>query len=173
MRRRDDIDPGGDVHLLMAQDLAHAVVEDFGGGAWNRSEPGVAQHRDIFGIFHPRATRPVHYFHRRESVDMNLREAGLHRDEQVAILERRHIGVDAALHANLGGAARDGIGHFRENRLVGMVVGVGFPLLPLEAAKLASDETDIGEVDVPIDDVGHFVANIFGAREIGALDNCA
>ncbi len=63
-------------------------------------------------------------------------------------------------------ASRD----FREHDLVGMVVGVGFPSLPLEAAELASDETDIGEVDVAIDDVGNFVADVFGAREVRALD---
>ena len=50
-----------------------------------------------------------------------------------------------------------------------MIVRIGFPALALEAAELASDETDVGEVDVAIDDVGDFVADIFGAREIGAF----
>ena len=57
--------------------------------------------------------------------------------------------------------------------LIGMIVRVGFPALALEAAELASDEADIREVDVAIDDVGDFVADILGAREIGAFHDRA
>ena len=169
VRGGDDIDPGGDVDFLVAQDFAHAVVEDFRRGAGNRSEAGVAQHRDVLRILHPHAARAEHDLHRRERVDMNLRIAAFDRSEQVAILEVGHLGIDAALHANFGRAARDRVADLGEDGLVGMVVGVGFPSLALEAAELASDETDIGEVDVAIDDVGDFVADVFGARESAHL----
>ena len=96
------------------------------------------------------------------------REMRLNRDQQIAILEGRHVGIDAALHADFGGSARDRIGDLRDDGVVGMVVGIGFPFLALEAAELAADEADIGEVDVAIDDVGDFLADVFGAREIGA-----
>ena len=65
------------------------------------------------------------------------------------------------------------VGDLRDDGLVGMVVGVGLPALALEAAELASDETDVGEVDIAIDDVGDFVADVFGARQVGALDHRA
>ena len=97
-------------------------------------------------------------------------KGALHRIEQVAILERGHVGVDAALHADLGRSARDRVGHFAHDRFVGMIVGVGLPALALEAAELASHETDIGEVDIAIDDVGDFVADVLGARDVGAFD---
>ncbi len=106
-------------------------------------------------------------------MDVNLGEARLNRDEQVAIFERGHLGIDPALHADFGSAARDRVGDFGEDGLVGMIVGVGLPLLALETAELASDETDIREIDIAIDDVGDFVANIFGASEVGALDERA
>jgi hypothetical protein len=54
-----------------------------------------------------------------------------------------------------------------------MIVGVGLPALTLEAAELASHETDIGEVDIAIDDVGDFVTDVLGAREVGASDGRA
>ena len=54
-----------------------------------------------------------------------------------------------------------------------MIVGVGLPALALEAAELASDEADVGEIDVAIDDVGDFIADVFGAGQIGALDRRA
>ena len=100
-------------------------------------------------------------------------KAGLHHVEQVAVLKRRHVGIDAALHADLGGAPGPRVSHFLEDGLVGMVIGVGLPALAFEAAELASDETDIGEIDVAIDDVGDFVADVFGARQVGAFDHRA
>jgi len=51
-----------------------------------------------------------------------------------------------------------------------MIIGVGLPALALETTELASDEADVGEIDVAVDDVGDFVADVLGARQIGALD---
>ena len=95
-------------------------------------------------------------------MDVDVRKRGLHRDEQVAVLKRRHVGVDPALHADLGRAASDRVGQLGQDGLVGMVVGVRLPSLALEAAELASDEADVGEVDITVDDVGNFVADVFG-----------
>ena len=104
---------------------------------------------------------------------MHRREGGFDHVEQVAVLERRHVGIDAALHADFGGAAGPGVGHLFDDRLVRMVVRVGFPALALEAAELASDEADVGEIDVAVDDVGDFIANVGGARQVGAFDHRA
>ena len=104
---------------------------------------------------------------------MDIGEVRLNRDQQIAILEGRHIGIDAALHADFRRPARHGVGDLRQDGVVGMVVGVGFPFLALEAAELAADEADIGEVDVAIDDVGDFFADVLGAREVGGLDHGA
>ena len=100
---------------------------------------------------------------------VNLGIFGFDRGQHVAILEVRHLGIDAALHAYFGGAARDRLPNFAEHDLIGMIVRVGLPALAFEAAELASDEADIREVDVAIDDVGDFVADILGARQIGAF----
>jgi hypothetical protein len=132
-----------------------------------------SQHRDVLGILHAGAARAVHYFHRGERMDVDIGEMRLNRDQEIAILEGRHVGVDAALHADFGCSARDRIGDLRDDGVVGMVVGIGFPFLALEAAELAADETDIGEVNVAIDDVRDFLADVFGAREVGRLDDGA
>ena len=92
------------------------------------------------------------------------------RDQQVTVLKGWHIGVDAALHADFRGAARDRVGHLGQNLLVGMIIGIGLPFLAFKAAELASDETNIREIDIPIDDVGYFVADVLGTGQVGAFD---
>jgi hypothetical protein len=104
---------------------------------------------------------------------MDIGEAALDDVEQFAVLERRHLRVDPALHAHFRGAARDRVGHLGEDLMVGMIVGVGLPALPLEAAELASDKADVGEVDIAVDDVGDFVADVLRAREVRALHHRA
>ena len=104
---------------------------------------------------------------------VNLGILGFDRGQHVAILEVGHLGIDAALHAYFGGAARDRLANLAEHDLIGMIVRIGFPALALEAAELASHETDVGEVDVAIDDVGDFVADVLGAREIRAFHDRA
>ena len=47
VRGGDDLDPGADVDLLVAEDLAHVVVEDLRRGAGDRAEAGVAQHAEM------------------------------------------------------------------------------------------------------------------------------
>ena len=49
------------------------------------------------------------------------------RDQQIAVFEGRHVGIDAALHADFGSAARDRVRHLGENLLVRMVICVGLP----------------------------------------------
>ena len=49
--------------------------------------------------------------------------------QDVAVAERRHVGVDAALHADLGGAAFDRLLYLHQQRLDRHVVGVGLPAL--------------------------------------------
>ena len=75
--------------------------------------------------------------------------------------------VDAALHADLGGAELPGllgaVGDLVEGERVG--VGVGAPLG--ERAEPAADVADVGEVDVPVDDVGDVVADGVAAQVVG------
>ncbi len=47
-------------------------------------------------------------------------------------------------------------------------VSVGLAGATAEGAELASDKTDVGEIDVAIDDVSDDVAGKFAAQEIGS-----
>src|SRR5262249_34960297 len=76
-------------------------------------------------------------------------------------------GVDAALHAHLGGAAGDGVVDLAEDDVEAVGVGVRLPALALERAELAVDEAHVGEVDVAVHDVGDLVPHVGGADGIG------
>src|ERR1700683_2642644 len=173
MRGGDDFDPRRDIDFFVAQDFADAVVENFRRGTRARPETRIAQHRDVLRVIHSYPLGAEQNLHRREGVDVDFGILAFDRNQHVAILEGWHFGIDAALHAHFRGAARDRLADFREYDLVGMIVRVGLPALTLEAAELASHETNIGKVNVAIDDVGHFVTYVFGAREIGALHDRA
>ena len=101
---------------------------------------------------------------------MDAREAGLDGDEQVAVAEGVHLGVDAALHADLGGAAVDGVLHLGEHVLGAVGARVVVLAVAREGAELAADEADVGEVDVAVDDVGDLGADVGGADVVGGAD---
>ena len=48
-----------------------------------------------------------------------------------------------------------------------MEVSVAFPRTAAEGAELASHETDVREIDVPVDDVGDDVADEFRTEHVG------
>ena len=91
--------------------------------------------------------------------------------DQVEVRRRRQLGVDAALHADLGRAEvprlLGAVGDLVEGQRVG--VGVGPPLG--ERAEPAADVADVGEVDVAVDDVGHLVADGLAAQLVGEPDH--
>ena len=91
----------------------------------------------------------------------------LHLAGEVEVGGAGQVGVDAALHADLGGAGRPGlvdpVADLLHRQRVG--VGVGAPLG--ERAEPAAGVADVGEVDVPVHDVGDVVAVDVGAHGVG------
>ena len=75
--------------------------------------------------------------------------------------------MDAALHAELGGAELDRVDDPRREVLLGDLVGVGRALALAEAAEGAADDADVGEVDVAVDDEGDPVAGQLGPQLVG------
>ena len=96
--------------------------------------------------------------------------AGLDGDQQVAVAEGVHLRVDAALHADLGGAAVDGVLHLGEHVVGAVGARVVVLAMTREGAELAADEADVGEVDVAVDDVGDLGADVGGADVVGGAD---
>ena len=79
----------------------------------------------------------------------------------------RVVGVDAALHADLGRAELDRLlDPVGELVLVDLVCVGRAPALA-EAAEGTADRADVGEVDVAVDDEGDDVAGQLGAQLVG------
>ena len=102
--------------------------------------------------------------HRREGVHVHTGHARLDRPYQVGVGGRRQGRVDAALHAHLGRADAPRLLGPVGDLVEGEPVGVGVALALGEGAEPAADVADVGEVDVPVDDVGHVVADGVASR---------
>ena len=124
-----------------------------------RVEPGLAGLDQEVLDGQPGAGGAVDDLHRAERVHVHLGDPLLHRGDEVEVRRAGQLGVDAALHADLGGAELPrllgAVGDLVEGERVG--VGVGAALG--ERAEPAADVADVGEVDVPVDDVGDLVAD--------------
>jgi hypothetical protein len=114
---------------------------------------------------------------RRERVHVHVRHRGLHRVDDVDVRVAGVLRVNAALHADLGGAARPGFRGAALNLLVGEIVGAAAQVLRQlalgEGAELALEIADIGVVDVAVDDEADGVAVHRGAHAVGGLHHGA
>src|SRR6202034_4766641 len=150
------------------QDVANLVIENFGGGAGQRSESVVAQHRQIVLERHAGEFDAVDDFHRREGVDVHTRDGVLDGAENVAIVEFGEIVRQASLDADFGGPELPGFDCFLRHLIEREEVGIRFARAAAEGAELASYKTDVGEIDVAIDYIGDEVAGEFGAQQVGS-----
>ena len=78
----------------------------------------------------------------------------LDRRGDVEVRRAGQLGIDAALHAHLGRAERDRLAGPVADLVERQPVGVGVGLALGERAEPAAGVTDVGEVDVAVDDVG-------------------
>ena len=81
------------------------------------------------------------------------------------------LGVDAALHAYLGGAASPCLGTTTRDLVEVEVVGCTSQILAElalgEGAELTLEVADVGVVDIAIDDIGDLVAIDLAAQRVG------
>src|SRR5438309_1697035 len=105
VRRLDDREPLRCGKLVRAEHGAYVVVEDFGGGARQAAEPGAAQPVEIIADGQAEAGGAVVYLQRRERMNMDVADGALGGFEYVEIGGAGVARVDAALHADFGGAA--------------------------------------------------------------------
>ena len=114
-----------------------------------------------------RALAHVVDLHRRVGVQVQLRRHLLGQPQPLAVLLEGQVGMDAALHAELGGAELDRLVDPRGEVLLGDLVGVGRALALAEAAEGAADDADVGEVDVAVDDERDPVPGQLGPQLVG------
>src|SRR2546430_10978195 len=100
-------------------------------------------------------------------MDVYARHSALHGSQNVAIVIRSQAVRESALDADFGGAELPGFGRLFRHLIQTEVVGVRFARAAAEGTEFASDEADVGEVDVAVDDVGDQVAGQFRAKQVG------
>ena len=171
MRRLHHLEPLRGVDLVRAQNGADLVVEDLRGGARQRAEAGVLQPAQEGLERDAERRRALPHLERRERVDVHVGRRFLHRAAEVEIGLAGVVGVDAALHADFGGAALPGLDHAAlhlvEPEVVGLAAQVLGQLALGEGAELALEVADVGVVDVAVDDVGDDVAARLAPQRVG------
>ena len=168
VRGGHDLDPALGHELARREDLADLVVEDLRRRAGDRAESLVAQHHEVVAQAHAVGLLLAEVdLLGRERVDVQVGQLVLQRAHDLAVPEAVLVGVDAALDADLGGAARDRFVRAPDDVLERAVVGVFLVLVAREAAEAAADVADVREVDVAADDVGDLVADVVEARAVG------
>jgi hypothetical protein len=105
MRGAHDLEPLVGRDLVGTEDVAHFVVEDLGRRAGQAAEAGVAQLGEIVGDRALERRGAVPDFQRREGMDMHAGHCLAHGAADLEIMLAGVFGMDAALHADFGGAA--------------------------------------------------------------------
>ena len=89
-----------------------------------------------------------------ESMNVDLRKLAFDVREQVEIPLERQFGMMPALHQNLRAAESNSFLDFSVDLVVSNHVGIVVTFHAVEGAKFAINVTDVGVIDVPVDDVG-------------------
>ncbi len=178
MRRAHDLEPLCRRDLVGAEDAPHLVVEDLGGGARQRAEPGILE--AAAGSprrSHSAVAAPCQTSSGENACTWIVGIASFtarSRSEVPATGESR---VDPALQADLGAAALprlDGApGDLVDAQKVGGAAEVLGELALREGAEAAAEVADVGVVDVPADDVGDAVACALAPSSVGRARRAA
>ena len=96
-----------------------------------------------------------------------LRRDLLDQPQPAPVVLERVVGVDPALHADLGGAVVHRLPTRAWKSLLGDLVCVGRAAALAEAAERTADHADVGEVDVAVDDEGDPLARQLGTQLVG------
>ena len=170
MRRLHDLEPLPGVDLVGADDGAHLIVEYFGGGAGQAAQPGGLQIGEELRQRDAQRRGAVPHFERRKGMDMHVRRRRFHGAANIEIGLAAVIGVDAALHADLGGAAPPGFRDAPGDLAMFEVIRSAAQILAHPAfrkgAELAAEIAHIGVVDIAVDDVADGLAADLGAQAI-------
>ena len=101
---------------------------------------------------------------------MQLGQSRLDGAKKIGVITALQLFWKPALNAHLGSAALDRFHRLRHERFRGMKIGVRRVRPAAESAKSAADDADVGEVQVPVHDVGNAIADRAAAKLIRHLD---
>ena len=177
MRIPRDIEPLRRVHLVRADDRAHLVVQDLGGGARQGAEARGLELRKKGPDRQAKRRRALRHLQGREGVDVHVRNRRLDGAADGEIGLAAVVRMNAALKANFGRASLPGFGGATDDlfesevvrraaqRLVRLALG--------EGAERAAVGAYVGVIDVAVDDVANDIAAHRPAKLIGACDDAA
>ena len=129
MRGLDHLEPLRGVELVRAEHGADLVVEDLRGGAGQRAEAGFLEPAQEGLERDAERRRALPDLERREGVDVHAGRRFLHRAAEVEIGLPGVVRVDAALHADFGGAALPRLDHAALHLVEAEVVGLAAQVL--------------------------------------------
>ena len=145
VRGGHDLLPGVSGQLPFRQHPADVVVEDLRRGAGDRPEAAVLGLGEPLGDPDPEAGGAVGDLHGRERMDVDVRHPRLDRVEDAEVVVAAEVGVDAALHAHLGGAGLPcflgAVGHLLDGEPVRVGVAFAYPMALLVAWGLLAIRT--------------------------------
>ncbi len=153
----DDLDPLVCRELALGQDPAHLVVEDLRRRAGDRVEAGVPGPLEPVAEGQVGTGGTVDDLHGRERMHVHRRDPLLHGRGKVEVRRARQLGVDTALHADLGGPEPPGLLGAVPDLVEVEAVRVRVCASLGERAEAAAGVADVGEVDVAVHHVGDLV----------------
>src|ERR1017187_199254 len=163
-----NVDPILHPALQAADALAHGVVQNFSAAAGDGVEAGIHQALNRVAQAEAADLGDVDDLRGGEAVQVDT-EALLDAAEQVFVPLDLEVGMQPALHENAGAAEVDGLLNLLVDSLVGEDVAFGVAHGPVESAEAAELGTEIGVVDVAIDDVGNDSLGVpLAAHRIGS-----
>src|SRR5438132_8898562 len=155
----DDFEPLAGLDLVRADHRADLVVEDLGRRTRQGAQPGRFQLAQEVGHGAAERLGTLPDFERREGMDVDAGDRFLDRPADRQIGRPGVFRVDAALQADLGGAALPGFldpsPDLREVEVVGPAAQIFAELALREGAELTAEIADVGVVDV----AGHDIAD--------------
>src|SRR5204862_892059 len=140
-------------------------------------QPDIPQEPQVLLQRQAEGRRPLPDLERREGVHVQVGELALDRPADIEVVLAGEARMDAALEADLDGAAVPGLAGAPEDLLewheVGSPAQVGGELPLREGAEATPEIADVRVIDVARDDVGHDLAGDFPAQVVGGAEDRA
>src|SRR5579871_5698438 len=99
-------------------------------------------------------------------MDVHARYRLLYRAQNIPIVKGRQVARQSALDAHLGCTDLRGLGCFLRNFIRGQKISVRLARTAAESAEFTADKTDIGEINIAIDNVANDISGQFTAQSI-------
>ena len=157
------------VDLVIADDAAHALVEDLGAAAGQRIHAGVAQALQRFADGDLRALREVADLHHGERLQVHLREALLQAAQHLAVPVERQFGMQAADDVEFGDRLAPAFAGAVPDLFERHGVGLGILAPSCRTRTAATGHAHIGGIDVAVDVEVGLVAVQALAHQVGQV----